>query len=173
MFNFNRTDSEKNKEIHDRDTKCYSDNICHKFPYLWMIKIEQNFQEPGWPFVSFSILKSLYFTHSFVLICFITRCLSLSLIVIFCYSLSFVVTRCSTHCHSFSFLLPFVVSCCHLLSLVGQLVVTRCTTLLSFFIDLQWWKTTFTVFRETFLTLVCTKSRKSDHIDMKFYTRTN
>ena len=107
------------------------------FPIYELSKLNKILQEPGWPFVSFSILKSLYFTHSFVLICFITRCLSLSLIVIFCYSLSFVVTRCSTHCHSFSFLLPFVVSCCHLLSLVGQLVVTRCTTLLSFLIDLQ------------------------------------
>ena len=133
------------------------------FPIYELSKLNKILQEPGWPFVSFSILKSLYFTHSFVLICFITRCLSLSLIVIFC----------STHCHSFSFLLPFVVSCCHLLSLVGQLVVTRCTTLLSFLIDLQWWKTTFTVFGETFLTLVCTKSCKSYHIDMKFYTRTN
>ena len=98
---------------------------------------------------------------------------------LFYHALSFAVSHCHflllvvIRCHSFSFLLPFVVSCCHLLSLVGQLVVTRCTTLLSFFIDLQWWKTTFTVFRETFLTLVCTKSRKSDHIDMKFYTRTN
>ena len=98
---------------------------------------------------------------------------ALSFAVSHCHFLLLVVIRCHSLFHSLSLvLIPFTIRC-HLLSLVGQLVVTRCTTLLSFFIDLQWWKTTFTVFRETFLTLVCTKSRKSDHIDMKFYTRTN
>ena len=35
--NFNKTDSEKmNEEIHDKDTKCYIENICHQFPDFYM-----------------------------------------------------------------------------------------------------------------------------------------
>ena len=55
---------------------------------------------------------------------FFTRCTtfrhSLSVIVICCHSLSFVVTRFATCCHSLS----FIVICCHSLSFVA----TRCTT---------------------------------------------
>ena len=32
--NFRKTDSEKNEEIHNRDTKCYIEKICHQFPDL-------------------------------------------------------------------------------------------------------------------------------------------
>ena len=95
---------------------------------------------------------TLFYLLSFAFICFITRCHSMSLIIIFCYSLLFVVTRChllsfvltccTTRCHSLSLFvllaathyhslyhsLSFVVICCttrcHLLSLV----VIRCTT---------------------------------------------
>ena len=78
---------------------------------------------------------------------------SLSLIVICCNSLSFVVARCTTRCHSLSLVvirchslyhsLSFVVTRCHSLSFVVplavtrshslSLVVTRCTTRLSFY----------------------------------------
>ena len=34
--NFSKADSEKNEEIHDRDTKYYIERICHQFPDLYM-----------------------------------------------------------------------------------------------------------------------------------------
>ena len=60
-----------------------------------------------------------------VFICSTTWCYSLSLIVICCNSLSFVVTRCTTRCHSLSFVVPLIVIRCHSLSFV----VTRCHSL--------------------------------------------
>ena len=55
-------------------------------------------------------------------------CLSLSLFVIYCHSLSFVVTRCTTIvCHSLS----FVVAGCVSLHQSLSLFVTRCATRLS------------------------------------------
>ena len=80
-----------------------------------------------------------------------TRCHSLSVIVIFSYSLSFLVIRCHLLHHSLSLAVSFVVICCttrchslyHSLSFVLPLVVicyhsfsfdvTRCTTRLSFY----------------------------------------
>ena len=90
---------------------------------------------------------TLFYLLSFVFICFITRCHSLSLIVIFCYSLSLTVPLVVTHCHSLYHSLSLVVSPdvirCHSLSFVAPLVfihchslsfdVTRCTTRLSFY----------------------------------------
>ena len=77
---------------------------------------------------------TLFYLLSFLSIRFITRCYSLSLIVIFCHrchslllvvihstrfrSLSFVVARCTTSCQSLS----------HSLSLVVPLVANRCAT---------------------------------------------
>ena len=90
---------------------------------------------------------TLFYLFSFLFIRFITLCLSLSLIAIFCYSLSFVVIRClllyhslslveslvaircTTRCHSLSFVVPLVFIRCHSLSFDA----TRCTTLLSFY----------------------------------------
>ena len=83
---------------------------------------------------------TLFQLLSFVLIRFITRCHSHSLIVFFCYSLSYVVTcchslpllvllvvtRCTTCCHSLLFIVPIVVNRCHSLSLVVPFVFTRC-----------------------------------------------
>ena len=34
--NFSKTDSEKNAELHDRDTKYYIENTCHQFPDFYM-----------------------------------------------------------------------------------------------------------------------------------------
>ena len=100
---------------------------------------------------------TLFYLPSFVFIRFISRCRSLSLIVAFYYSLSYVVTRChslslavplvvpccTTHCHSLSFFVPLIVIRCHSLSFVVSLVVirshslsfvvTRFTTRLSFY----------------------------------------
>ena len=62
-----------------------------------------------------------------ILVGMVTRWHSLSLVVpivvIHCYPLSFVVSRCATRCHSLY----------HSLSFVVPLVVTRCTTRLSFY----------------------------------------
>ena len=33
--NFRKTDSEKNQDIPNRDTKYYIENICHHFPDLY------------------------------------------------------------------------------------------------------------------------------------------
>ena len=52
---------------------------------------------------------TLFYLLSFAFIRSISRCHSLSLIVIFCYSLPFVVTCCTTHCHSLYYSLSFVV----------------------------------------------------------------
>ena len=72
---------------------------------------------------------TLFYLLSFVFICFITRCHSLSL-VIFCYSLSSVVTCCTTRCHSLYHSLSFVVIRCtirsHSLLFVVPFVVIRC-----------------------------------------------
>ena len=54
-----------------------------------------------------------FYLLSFVFIGFITRCHSLSLIVIFYYLLSFVVPVDVIRCHSLSFVVPLVVICCH------------------------------------------------------------
>ena len=79
------------------------------------------------------ILKNkitLFYLLPFVSIRFITRCHSLSLIVIFCYSLSSVATRCHSlllvfiRFHSLS----LVVTRCHSLYHSLSLVVIRCTT---------------------------------------------
>ena len=86
----------------------------------------------------------LFYLFSFEFIRFITRCHSLSLNVIFCYSLSFVVTCCTNRCHSLYHSLSFVVSLdairCLSLSFVVPLVFIRChslpldvTTRLSFY----------------------------------------
>ena len=72
---------------------------------------------------------TLFYLLSFIFICFITRCHSLSL-VIFCYSLSSVVTCCTTRCHSLYDSLSFVVIRCtirsHSLLFVVPFVVIRC-----------------------------------------------
>ena len=71
---------------------------------------------------------TLFYLFSFEFIRFITRCHSLSLIAIFCYSLSFVVICCTNRCHTLSPVVSLVVirciTRCHSLSLV----VIRCTT---------------------------------------------
>ena len=72
---------------------------------------------------------TLFYLFSFVFIRFITRYHSLSLIVIFCYSLSFLVIRCNLLYKSLSFFVPLVVIRCHSLTFD----VTRCTTRLSFY----------------------------------------
>ena len=64
---------------------------------------------------------TLFYLLSFVFIRFITPCHSLSLTVIFCYSLSFVVLLVVIRCHSLFHSLSFV--------------VTRCTTRLPFYND--------------------------------------
>ena len=94
---------------------------------------------------------TLFYLLSFVFIRFMTRCHSLSVIVIFSYWLSFLVIRCHLLHHSLSLAVSFVVICCttrchslyHSLSFVLPLVVicyhsfsfdvTRCTTRLSFY----------------------------------------
>ena len=89
---------------------------------------------------------TLFYLLSFVFIRFITRCHSLLLVVIFCYSSSFVFIRCHflyhSSYHSLSFVVTLNVIRCHLLSLVVPLDVihchslsfdiNRCTTRLSF-----------------------------------------
>ena len=78
---------------------------------------------------------TLFYLLSFVFIRLITRCYSLSLIVIFCHSLSFVIIQCHSlsfviiRCHSYhslSLLIPLVITCYHSLSLVIPLVLTLC-----------------------------------------------
>ena len=97
-----------------------------------------------------SLLKhkiTLFYLLSFAFLRFITRCHSLSLIVIFCYlllfvvirchllyhSLSLVVTCCITPCHSLYHSMSFFVSRCHSLYHSLSFDVTRCTTRLSFY----------------------------------------
>ena len=70
-----------------------------------------------------------------------TRCHSLSLIVTFCYSMSFLVTCFTTRCHLLYHPLSFVVPLdttlcttpCHLLYYSLSFDATRCTTRLSFY----------------------------------------
>ena len=68
---------------------------------------------------------TLFYLLSFAFIQFITRCHSLSFIVIFCYSLPFTVTR----CHSLSFVLTCCTTRCHSLSLVVIRCAARCYSL--------------------------------------------
>ena len=63
----------------------------------------------------------------------VTRCHLLSLVVIPCHSLSFVVTRCLLLYHLLSLVAPLVVIRCHSLYHSSSLVVTRCITRLSFY----------------------------------------
>ena len=54
---FSKTDSEKNEEIHNRDTKYYIENICHQFPDLYN-QIPGEFQvQKQPPVVLFKFLK--------------------------------------------------------------------------------------------------------------------
>ena len=76
---------------------------------------------------------TLFYLLSFVFICFMTRCHSLSLIVIFSYSLLFVVICCHLLYQSLWPIVSFVVICCitryhslyHYLSFVVPVVVIR------------------------------------------------
>ena len=73
---------------------------------------------------------TLFYLLPFVFICFITRCHSLSLIVIFCCSLPFLVTRCHSLYHLLSLvLICCFLNCCHSLSLVVIRCTTRCYSL--------------------------------------------
>ena len=75
---------------------------------------------------------TLFYLLSFAFLRFITRCHSLSPIIIFCYLLSFcyllyhslslVVTCCITRCHSLYHSMSFVVTRCHSMSLDVPLV---------------------------------------------------
>ena len=73
---------------------------------------------------------TLFYLPSFVFILFINRCRSLSLIVAFYYSLSFVVTCCTTRCpllyNSLSLVVILCTTHCHSLSLVVVCCITRC-----------------------------------------------
>ena len=71
--------------------------------YILHKKVNKTIEQPDWPSVSFWNIKSLYFTYPHsatysTYIRFITHCHSLSLTVIFCYSLSFLITRFTTRC---------------------------------------------------------------------------
>ena len=97
------------KYLHNRNGQYYIANKCHQFSNLEVIyiaeytkvihwlKIEQNLQEPDWPFVSFWNLKSLFCTCSYL----------------------FSLAEPDVCCHLLSHR-------CHLLSLVVPLVFTRC-----------------------------------------------
>ena len=107
-----------------------SENICEQLPLIVgiccmenLIKLFRN--QIGLLF----LLKhkiTLFYLLSFVFINFNTRCHSASLIVKFCYPLSFV----DTCFHSLSLPVPLVVTCCHSfyhsLSLVVIRYATRC-----------------------------------------------
>ena len=127
IVNFKNTYFEKHLRTADSDSS-----------YILHTKLNKIIQEadwpPDWPFQIglLFLLKhkiTLLYLLSFVFIRFITRYPSLLFIVIFCYSLSFVVSCCTTRCHSLNHSLPFVVPLdvtrCHSLSFD----VTRCTTL--------------------------------------------
>ena len=110
-----------------------SENICEQLPLIVgiccmenLIKLFRN--QIGLLF----LLKhkiTLFYLLSFVFINFNTRCHSASLIVKFCYPLSFV----DTCFHSLSLPVPLVVTCCHSfyhsLSLVVIRYATRCHSL--------------------------------------------
>ena len=93
--------------------------------YILHKKLNKIIQEPDWPFVSIlltlirfhSVCHSLSFamTHCHFLLHGVTRCHSF-------FSLSSVVTRCTTRCYSLSFVVPLVVIRCHSFSLVVPLV---------------------------------------------------
>ena len=86
---------------------------------------------------SFVVPPAVIFCHSLSFV--VTRRHFFSLVAISCHSLPFVVTRCTTRCnslyHSLSLVVPLVVTCCttryHSLYHSLSLVVTRCTTPLS------------------------------------------
>ena len=94
-------------------------------------KLNKIFQEPDWPFVSFWNLKSLYSicSHLFPFVVWLTLCHSLSLVIIYCHSMPFVVALVIIRCHSFPFLFTCCTTHCHLL----LLVVTQFTTRLPFY----------------------------------------
>ena len=75
---------------------------------------------------------TLFYLLLFVLIRSITRCHSLSFIVIFYYSLSFVVIRCLLLYHSLSLVFIRCTTRCHSLSFVVPLVVIWCSARLSY-----------------------------------------
>ena len=100
-------------------------------------KLNKVIQEADWPsrlaFCFFWNIKSLYFTyshsHSFVWSLSSTRCHSLLLIVIFCYSLSFVVIRCHLLYHSLSLVVTSCITRCHSLYNSMSFIVTSCPSL--------------------------------------------
>ena len=107
-----------------------SENIYEQLPLIVVIYCMENWiklfrNQIGLLF----LLKrkiTLFYLLSFVFIHFNTRCHSASLIVKFCFPLSFV----DTCFHSLSLAVPLVViTCCHLLSFVMPLVVIRCRLL--------------------------------------------
>ena len=131
IANFKNTYFEKHLRTADSDSS-----------YILHTKLNKIIQEadwpPDWPFQIglLFLLKhkiTLLYLLSFVFIRFITRYPSLLFIVIFCYSLSFVVSCCTTRCHSLNHSLPFVVPLditrCHSMSSLYHLlsiVITRC-----------------------------------------------
>ena len=118
---------------------------------IYCMKIEWNYSGTRLAFCFILNLKvTLLYLLSFVFIHFITRSHLVSLIVIFYYSLSFVVarchsfvtrchplsfivTRCPTRCHSLyyslSFVLPLIVICYHSLLFVVTRYTSRCHSL--------------------------------------------
>ena len=128
IANFKNTYFEKHLRTADSDSS-----------YILHTKLNKIIQEadwpPDWPFQIglLFLLKhkiTLLYLLSFVFIRFITRYPSLLFIVIFCYSLSFVVSCCTTRCHSLNHSLSFVVPLdairCHSLHHLFSFVVTRC-----------------------------------------------
>ena len=112
--------------------KCVS--YCSHSSFLWVQILKYGYTRE-WKFIFYLLLKSclrsifwkfgicprwLHFT--------LLPCHSLSIIVICYYSLSFVVTRCTTHFHSL-YLSLFVLTRSHLLYLVVPVVLTRCKSL--------------------------------------------
>ena len=89
--------------------------VCSDSSYILHRKLNKIIQEPDWPcildFCWFFLKHKItqFYLLSFVFIRVITRCHSLSLIIIFCYSLSFVVTR-TTRCGSLYHSMSFVVT---------------------------------------------------------------
>ena len=85
---------------------------------------------------------TLLYLLSFVFICFIARCHSLSLLVIFGYSLSFIVTCCTTRCITccHSFVVPLDVIPCYSLSFVVPRVVIRCHSIHTWYTRLSFFK---------------------------------
>ena len=74
--------------------------------YILHKKLNKIIQEPDWPFVSFCFYFTYSHSFSFGLSLAVICCHSLSFFVTRCYSLSLVllvVIRCTTRCHSLSF----------------------------------------------------------------------